>query len=663
VEQLEADVRRYLAGMPVAARPAGRVYQARKFLRRHRIAVSSGSAAVLLTLGLSLVAVIQAVRIRTQAVRIRAQAVRIEQQTEGIAREQRRASLAMSQLGGLSRLPTEPNVATRAVTKREVLDRIASGFERDPGDPGIRAPALLEIAQTYAALGEKRRARELLTHSIALARQSDEPITLASALAALGALLTEERELTGAEQAYRESLELRQNAFGQRHSEVARTLNGLAGLRMTQGRFAAAESLSRAALAMDRAQPTDTLGYAESLMGVANARFAQDDYQEATSYYRTALSLRQKKLGEQHPTVAATLVDLAVSLKAMRDPAADSILHDARVLYERIVAASTKASPADVERVRAFSETKHPAKVASRAYRSIIIFNSGPAAPDGVGSVSSQEAFIMNPDGSGRRQLTHENGLVLGAVISPDGKEAAFARRGAGQGEIFVMDIKSGHTAQVTNMSAMGMGVRVPSWSPDGRRLIFTSFTGRGLWVINIDGTGLTRLLDDSESAWGPSWSPTGDKIVFVSDRDGTAEIYVMNADGTNPVRLTRGAVSKAGALWFLHPQWSPDGHKIAFTSDRDGNREIYVMNADGSGLTRLTRNQHDDGHPSWSPDGTQIVYMSKPLDHMQIFVMNADGSSKRPLTESSAKVFNVFPSWGVVAPAPTENPKSSPMP
>ena len=64
VEQLEADIRRYLAGMPVAARPAGHVYQARKFLRRHRVAVSVGSGAVLVTFGLSLVAVIQAVRIR-----------------------------------------------------------------------------------------------------------------------------------------------------------------------------------------------------------------------------------------------------------------------------------------------------------------------------------------------------------------------------------------------------------------------------------------------------------------------------------------------------------------------------------------------------------------------------------------------------------------------
>lgn len=84
-------------------------------------------------------------------------------------------------------------------------------------------------------------------------------------------------------------------------------------------------------------------------------------------------------------------------------------------------------------------------------------------------------------------------------------------------------------------------------------------------------------------------------KIVFDSDRDGNAEIYAMNADGSGATRIT----NHAGA--DIRPAASPDGTKIAFMSNRDGNFEIYVMNADGSGQTNLTSNPANDADPAWS--------------------------------------------------------------
>ena len=92
----------------------------------------------------------------------------------------------------------------------------------------------------------------------------------------------------------------------------------------------------------------------------------------------------------------------------------------------------------------------------------------------------------------------------------------------------------------------------------------------------------------------GPSFATS--KIAFVSDRDGNREIYVMDADGPNQVRLTNNARFDSA------PSWSPDGSKIAFYQSREeGNFEIYVMDADGSNQVRLTNSRSRDRHPSWS--------------------------------------------------------------
>jgi Tol biopolymer transport system component len=127
-------------------------------------------------------------------------------------------------------------------------------------------------------------------------------------------------------------------------------------------------------------------------------------------------------------------------------------------------------------------------------------------------------------------------------------------------------------------------------------------------------------------------------KIAFSSERDGNVEIYVMNADGTNQVRLTsNGAIDE-------RPSWSPDGTKITFWSNRDGNREIYVMNADGSVQMRLTNNPAVDQTSPWSPEGTRIAFESDRDGNFEIYTMNTDGSGQTRLTNNAA--FDQHPSW-----------------
>jgi Tol biopolymer transport system component len=116
------------------------------------------------------------------------------------------------------------------------------------------------------------------------------------------------------------------------------------------------------------------------------------------------------------------------------------------------------------------------------------------------------------------------------------------------------------------------------------------------------------KLLTRTQVDWkdgSPAWSPDGARIAFYSERDGNAEIYVMNADGSAVTRLTSTSADEG------YPAWSPDGRTISFDSDRTGNFDIFAMNADGSNVRPLTRHPARDVSATWSPDGSKIVFMS----------------------------------------------------
>ena len=116
--------------------------------------------------------------------------------------------------------------------------------------------------------------------------------------------------------------------------------------------------------------------------------------------------------------------------------------------------------------------------------------------------------------------------------------------------------------------------------------------------------------------------NPLQGKIAFYSKRDGNSEIYTMNSDGSDQIRLTRHP--KMDVL----PTWSPNGQQIAFFSDRDRNYEIYMMDADGKNLRRLTVHTAYDGHPHWHPDGNRIAFISSRggADGLGIYTMDLNG-------------------------------------
>ena len=158
------------------------------------------------------------------------------------------------------------------------------------------------------------------------------------------------------------------------------------------------------------------------------------------------------------------------------------------------------------------------------------------------------------------------------------------------------------------------------------------------IYIVGADGSDPINLTDHPASDSCPAWSSDGGKIVFASEREEGWEIYVMNADGSELRRLTDSNGTNA------EPAWSPDGKSIAFRSSRDGNSEIYVMGADGGDPHNLTRHPSTDSHPTWSPDGTQIAFSSKRDRECDVYVMNADGTSLANVTKRAG--CDHQPSW-----------------
>ena len=246
-------------------------------------------------------------------------------------------------------------------------------------------------------------------------------------------------------------------------------------------------------------------------------------------------------------------------------------------------------------------------------------------SPDGrkIAFISDRDIddlYVMDSDGSNVVRLTHDNFPEGRPSWTPDGTKFAFAsfRFLVGNWEIYGMDADGNNLINLTNHK--WWDVR-PSWSPDGSKMAFVSMRDGGfndprhIFVMNADGTGGRNLTADTQLmlSWNPSWSPDGSKIVFDSRRHiarvAHDDIFVITVDGKEWEQLTHGPGAN------IQPVYSPDGSKLAFVSTRDGGHNIYLMDTNGKNVVRLTKTPPgiENERPSW-PRGAFAVYPSRKL-------------------------------------------------
>lgn len=217
----------------------------------------------------------------------------------------------------------------------------------------------------------------------------------------------------------------------------------------------------------------------------------------------------------------------------------------------------------------------------------------------------TDDLYLIRPDGSRRRQLTHDGAHEQGAAWSPDGSSIAFSRWAAHSfSSIWVLSLK---TEAIRRLTPDALGAGQPSWSPDGSRIVFVSETAQSgfepeLWVTSADGSGRRRLFPRLIGASDPTWSPDGRRLLIT---DG-GELYVLDArTGRAQVEIELRA-SAAGEKTEPFPEWSPDGERIIFDQfDLQGRPGIWIANANGQGLRRVigaSRTVRGASDPTWQP-------------------------------------------------------------
>ncbi|HWT66872.1 MAG TPA: Tol-Pal system beta propeller repeat protein TolB [Terracidiphilus sp.] len=256
----------------------------------------------------------------------------------------------------------------------------------------------------------------------------------------------------------------------------------------------------------------------------------------------------------------------------------------------------------------------------------------------------SKEVWVMDYDGQNQHPVTHLGSIALSPRVSPDNSRIAFASLGKEGWSVRMYSLELNRLVSFPAGTAGGAN-QSPAWSGDGTRLAFSSSRGGDpdIWVADASGANPRRVTYFNGPDVAPTWNPrTNAQLAWVSGRTGLPQIYVMDQDGSNVQRMTDGG-------YAVSPSWSPSGGFLTFSWNRKygpgapGGQDIYVMDIATKRWLQMTHDAGSNDFPSWSPDGRHIVFERKVGGHTEIWSMLSDGTQQQQLTHSGN---NFMPNW-----------------
>ena len=240
----------------------------------------------------------------------------------------------------------------------------------------------------------------------------------------------------------------------------------------------------------------------------------------------------------------------------------------------------------------------------------------------------SKEIYLVDWDGEGGlTRVTNDGSIALSPAWSPDGRKLAYTSYKRGAPYIYERELAGGFERAVSSRDGINI---TPAYAPDGRTVAFGATVGGNTEIAVASGGGFRTLTESRRfENLSPTFSPDGSRIAFVSDRLGEPQVFVMGADGGEPRVISGYTYGRRG--YSTSPDWSPTGPWIAYSSRVNGVPQIVVVGADGRGARLLTdRGRNED--PSWAPDGRHLVFASPDRDGGGLFVLDTVTGKVRTL-------------------------------
>lgn len=248
-----------------------------------------------------------------------------------------------------------------------------------------------------------------------------------------------------------------------------------------------------------------------------------------------------------------------------------------------------------------------------------------------------KEIYVAHLDGSERIQVTNNRTINLSPSWAPDGRSILYTSYKEGNPSLYVFDLFGGKDVKFSSRTGLNLGGK---WSPKGK-FVAVTLERQGntdIYLLDSGGNLVRRLTEGPGIDVSPTWSPDGQSLAFVSDRSGSPQIYIMEVDSGKTRRLT------FSGGYNTSPDWSPKGDRIAYTSRVAGRFHIATIGVQGGEPQDLTPDSGNHEDPSWSPDGRYVAFSSNRRGPYNIYIMQSNGENQQRLTASGGDDRN--PAW-----------------